>query len=118
MAAKSGVSGPSNKQVSSDGEGASSNSLKSSIEHQKNGDSAGAKAAKTILINKLSKYINIKNNQKKNQGLNNSKRKVSYQTPSQNAKDEKENQQEILESLRHFLNYLEGKKIINITEVV
>ena len=76
LAAKSGNSQVT-KQVSSDGDGASSTSLNTSLGHPKNsnGDSAGSKAAKTILINKLSKYINIKQNQKKNQTLNGAKRK-------------------------------------------
>ena len=33
-------------------------------------------------------------------------------------KDDSSNQKEIMESLKHFLNYLESKKIINITEVM
>ena len=78
------------------------------------GSSAQNTAAKAILINKLEKYINYK--QENNNLVSNFNPQKSIQ--KEDSPVDTERKEEILDNLKQFLKYLETKKIINITEVV
>ena len=78
------------------------------------GSSAQNTAAKAILINKLEKYINYK--QENNNLVSNFNPQKAIQ--KEDSPVDTERKEEILDNLKQFLKYLETKKIINITEVV
>lgn len=92
----------------------SSEKVKDVIANNSAGSSAQNTAAKAILINKLEKYINYKQENKNLVSDFNPQKAIQKEdSPVDTPRKE-----EILDNLKQFLKYLETKKIINITEVV